>query len=436
MVNSISRCGRKGSRAVQLKSMKKFFLYAWRDMKDLTLQGGVTGPVILLFIAITFAYSIQQFNEQQYSYLAQSFLHGKLYFLDTPGWWGDAVEFGGKYYWPLGPLPAIVLMPFVFLFSLAGAFFYQGYAIFFITLCVLLIWYRTVKRYGFSSNDARTAACAFCFSSSYLMITLWQWSWFFAHAVAVLLLSLALYEYCTKKRYGIIGILMALVAMTRLTAGVGVVFFIFDILFLASTNGRDKKKALIALLVPLGVAGVLLAGYNAARFGDMFNQGYGLQILAMEALRKARDYGLFSLIHVPANLYYMLLAGPLPVIRDATTFVLRFPFIVPNPLGMSIFLVSPYLLTLFFQRLKDGLSWALLATCILVSIPLMLYYATGYVQFGYRYSLDFFPFLFLLFIHQYQKKSSSFSRGLRLVIIISALANLFLLLSLISTRIN
>lgn len=411
--------------------MERFVVNALRDMKELTLKGGAAAFVILFFIAVMFAYSIQAFGEQQYSYLAQSFLHGKLYFLDMPGWWADAVEYGGKYYWPLGPLPALVLMPFVFLFSLGGAFFYQGYAIFFITLFVLLMWYRTAKHYGFSSDDARYAACAFCFSSSYLMIALWQWSWFFAHAVTVLLLSCALYEYCTKKRYSIIGILMAAVAMTRLTAGVGVVFFIFDILFLAPIHGKDKKKAFIALLVPLGVSGLLLAGYNAARFGDIFNQGYGLQILTMEALRKARDYGLFGLIHVPANLYYMLLAGPLPIIRDASTFVLRFPFIVPNPLGMSIFLVSPYLLTLFFQRLKDRLSWALLVTCVIVSIPLMLFYATGYFQFGYRYSLDFFPFLFLLFIHQYRKKSGSFSRGLRFVIIAGAILDLFLFLSLI-----
>lgn len=416
--------------------MKRFILNVWRDMKELTLKGGVAASVILFFVAVMFAYSIQAFGEQQYSYLAQSFLHGKLYFLDMPGWWADVVEYGGKYYWPLGPLPAIISMPFVFLFSFFGAFFYQGYAIFVITLIILLLWYRIVQQCGFSKDDARTAACAFCFSSSYLMIALWQWSWFFAHAVTVLLLSCALYEYCTKKRYGVIGILMAAVAMTRLTAGVGVVFFILDILFLSSAQGRDKRKAFIALFVPLGVAGLLLAGYNAARFGDMFNQGYGLQILVIDALRQARSYGLFGIVHLPANLYYMLLAGPLPVIRDASTFVLRFPFIVPNPLGMSIFLVSPYLLTLFFQRLNDRLSWALLITCILVSIPLMLFYATGWFQFGYRYSLDFFPFLFLLFIHQYQKKSGNFSHGLRFVIIASALVNLFLFFSLFYSRFN
>ncbi|MBI4253153.1 hypothetical protein HY623_03195 [Candidatus Uhrbacteria bacterium] len=414
--------------------MKEFFLCAWRDARECIYRGGVVVYITLFFIAVMLAYSLQPFGEQQYSYLAQSFLHGKLYFLESPGWWGDAVAFGGKYYWPLGPLPAILLMPFVLLFSFFGAFFYQGYAIFFITLIILLLWYRIVQLCGFSKDDARYAAFAFCFGSSYLMVALWQRSWFFAHAAVILLLSCALFEYLTKRRYWLIGVLMAAVAMTRMTAGVGIIFFIIDILFLSSAQWSDKRRSLTALLAPLGVAGVLLAGYNAARFGSVFEQGYALQILMIDAIRKARDYGLFSLIHVPANLYYMFLAPPLPIIRDASTFVLRFPYIVPNPLGMSIFLVSPYLLTLFFQRLKDRLSWALLVTCGVVSAPLMLYYATGYFQFGYRYSLDFFPFLFLLFVHQYRKKSSTFSRGLRFVIIASALVNLFLFLALIYTQ--
>ncbi len=404
------------------------FSEATKEVREFFLRGDAFSYVIVFFVAVTFSYCLQPFGEQQYSYLASSFLHGRLYFLESPGWWGDAVSFGGHYYWPLGPFPAIVLMPFVAFFSILGGFFYQGYISFFITIATLLVWYTIIQAVGFSKKDARVGAFAFCFASSYLMIALWQWSWFLAHSIAVLLVSLALLEYLTKKRYAVIGILMALVCMTRITAGVGALFFFIDIFFLASLKSKEKKNALLSLCVPIGIAGALLALYNGARFGDVFNQGYGLQIVAIDALAKAKEYGLFSVVHIPANLYYMFLAPPLPVFRDTVSHVFRFPFIRPDPFGMSIFLTSPYLLALFFQKVRDRFSWALLATCVCSAIPLMLYYATGYVQFGNRYSLDFFPFLFLLFLHQYgaRRHEKTFSFGMRALFVGAACVNLLL----------
>jgi len=58
------------------------------------------------------------------------------------------------------------------------------------------------------------------------------------------------------------------------------------------------------------VAALLLAGYNAARFGDPFDFGYGAQQVAPE-LRAALDaHGRFDPAFVPGNLRVMLLAGP------------------------------------------------------------------------------------------------------------------------------
>jgi len=39
--------------------------------------------------------------------------------------------------------------------------------------------------------------------------------------------------------------------------------------------------------------------------------------------------------------------------------------------------------------------WAGLAV-LAIMIPIMLWFSTGWVQFGYRYSLDFLPFLLIL----------------------------------------
>src|SRR3989442_10755593 len=67
-------------------------------------------------------------NEQQYVRLAESFLIGKLYFTSIPAHLHDTAAFGHRHYWPLGPLHAGLLMPFVSFFLVIRAVFYLGSA--------------------------------------------------------------------------------------------------------------------------------------------------------------------------------------------------------------------------------------------------------------------------------------------------------------------
>jgi hypothetical protein len=67
-----------------------------------------------------------------------------------------------------------------------------------------------------------------------------------------------------------------------------------------------------------------------------------------------------------------------------------------NPLGMSIFLTTPALLLIFRAKLRDDLVIPAWAGIIAILIPLWMYHATGWVQFGYRYTTDFMVFLFIL----------------------------------------
>ncbi len=58
------------------------------------------------------------FGEQQFVFLAKSFLEGKLYLTEIPyGNLGDLSLYNNHYYWPLGPFPAIILLPFVAIFG-------------------------------------------------------------------------------------------------------------------------------------------------------------------------------------------------------------------------------------------------------------------------------------------------------------------------------
>ncbi len=385
---------------------------------------------LFAFLAFLFAlaltHTVLPAGEQQFSYLAQSFLHGRLFFLEQPGSWADTALFQGHYYWPLGPFPAIFILPFVLLWNMTGHFFYQGYALFFITLAVFFIWYSIARHRTFSARDSLIIAASFCFGSGYILAASSQWSWYFAQAVAVLLLSAALLEHGTRKRYWVIGILMALVTATRITVGVGALFFVLEAFFNSEESFRRRARNAFFILVPMALVFIVLAFYNYARFGNFFEQGYIFQQLAFEPIKKACSYGIISVMHIPANVYYLFFSSPSPVFLDSLSRVLTFPYIKPDPWGMSIFITSPYLVILLFSRLSTRTSKLLTLTIGCMLIPILLYCGIGYRQYGYRYALDFFPLLFLLFIAEYSLKRGELSRMMRVVLFGSICINVYL----------
>lgn len=383
----------------------------------------------LIFFSLVFAFSTTTLH-QQFSHLASSFLEGKLYFIGQSGTsWLDTALFNGHYYWPLGPLPALLLIPFVYLSNLMGAFFLQGYLQNILVMGVFFLCFQIAKKSGFLKNDALYIAFAFVFASQFIGVALFPYGWYFAHVVTVFFLFLSLSEYLGKKRYWLIGLFMGLVTLTRLTAAIGIVFFLLEILFSSLRDEwKMKIKKIGQLIIPLIIAVLLLGLYNYLRFGNFLEQGYSFQTL-YGAAEIARGLGLMNIIHLPGNLYYAFLSMPLPVFRDAVSHVLQFPFLRDNPWGMSIFITSPFLIYMFFLDYKDRISKMLWGTIGLIAVSVFLYYGIGWIQFGYRYALDFMPFLFLLFFKNYREKFGGLSRGIKFLIVISALFNLYLILT-------
>lgn len=381
--------------------------------------------VIVLNLSVTLPYG------NQFGYLAKAFAAGQLHFLEMPGHWGDTTVHDGLHFWPLGPVPAVLLLPLALVSTDVLLRLGQQVLSIIAGSATFALVYLLAKKNGYNTADALFAVFAFCFGSAFLAVALLPMSWYLAQTVTVALLAGAIVEHTRRDRPWLIGVLMAMAAATRVTAGIGIVFFIWRVL--ASDVPRQEKiKRLVILLTPLLIVGLLLAGYNFARFGNALDQGYRAQVL-LEGLISARDYGLFSLTHLPGNLYYLLLAMPQPVFRDNLSHVLQFPFLMGDPWGMSIFVTSPYLLALLFLSHRDRLSRQLLYTCALIALPIVLYYGIGYYQFGYRYALDFFPFLFWLFLKNYRAQRGDLSGKIKLVIVLSGFFNFCLLFTLFLT---
>jgi hypothetical protein len=63
---------------------------------------------------------------------------------------------------------------------------------------------------------------------------------------------------------------------------------------------------------------------------------------------------------------------------------------------MSLFVTTPLFALLFWPKTQPRLHRALWLTVAVVSLPGFFYQNDGWRQFGFRFSLDYTPYLFLL----------------------------------------
>jgi hypothetical protein len=72
-----------------------------------------------------------------------------------------------------------------------------------------------------------------------------------------------------------------------------------------------------------------------------------------------------------------------------------FPYLRPSPWGMALVFTSPVILRLLFAA--DRVTWLPWGGLILATaVPMLAFFSVGWVQFGYRYSLDWWVFLLVL----------------------------------------
>lgn len=387
-------------------------------------------PAVLFLVVLLF--SIIGEGSQQFSLLSQAFWHGQLHFLKPIGGAGqDPIFYKGHVYWSEGPFPAIFLMPFVGLFDLFNKFFYQGYIMWALSLSVLYLIYKLARHFNYSKCDSLFLSLGFCLASVFIAVASVPASWYFAQVLTTALLFLALYLYFAfeNKAWLLLGVLGGLIVMTRATAAPIVIVFLLDILF----NQKDKKiSKVLKVILPILGALLILGLYNIFRFGNFLTSKYGQQVL-FPASTETRSLGLFSLIHLPTNLYYLFLATPVGILRSASSWTLKFPYIKSNPVAMSIFITSPYILYLFFQKKKnyDKKLVYLLISVLISAFLLMIFFAIGIVQYGYRYSLDFLPALYLIFMVIYRRQNPKLSSAMKITMTLSAIFNFWLMLPVV-----
>lgn len=379
---------------------------------------------IILFLLSYFLSFLSPAPEQTHFVdLATSFLKGHLYVMDPSRLFDDTAVFNGHTYIYYNPLPAILLMPFVFLFKNS---FHQAYLMPLFTVINFLLIYRIGIKSGMESKSSFWVALGMIFGSIYLLLSWATITSYYVQVIGFTFLLAAVDEYLGPKRWWLMGLYVGLAGATRMTLLLGSIFFLLELLRLR-LSFRHKLPLLFDFMIPIIVIVIALGEYNFMRFGKIGETGYSYQINQNPIYTTARQSGLFSLSHIPGNLYFFLLRGPDAVRADEVSYVLKPPYLRVNEWGLGLFFTSPIFLYLLMVKRNQAHLVSSLITVFFMLMPVLMYFGVGVWQYGYRYALDFYPFLLLLLFPAFNGKLPLLAKGM---IIVSIFFTMFYMYSI------
>jgi len=222
--------------------------------------------------------------------------------------------------------------------------------------------------------------------------------WFLAEVMGVGLTCLYVQAAVGANRPLLAGVLWSMATLTRTPLLFTGLFFLLEVLAPGPTGRWAQLRATLRtperwvrplLRFAAGAAplAILAALFNVARFGSPGE--FGHSFLYDNRVNADIDaHGLFSWVYLSRNLQAAWLM--LPRIQWSP-FTLAY-----DPRGLSMLLTMPWLVLLVFPRTRPRLHWPVWLTVAVCALPGLFYQNTGYMQFGFRFSLDYTPYLVLL----------------------------------------
>lgn len=324
-----------------------------------------------------------------------------------------------KYFVSFPPFPAVLMLPLVALFGLrtndvlfsvllAGV----GPALLYVALRRLP---RRLHRPGSEAAGEEEdpdrdlwLVVMFAFGSVYFFTSVVGQVWFTAHVVSIALCGLFLLCVLPPRWPLLAGALCGALMMTRPAMAAVAILWGAELVRLHAPDGRYPlsraqlasvrwRPVAVALLAFVAAALVVVVPglvHNVVRFGRPLEFGHSyLQTMQADNIQR---FGLVNYQYLSRNLAaaFTLLPKILP----------QPPFVQVSFHGLSLFITTPVLLYLLWpeREAEPGpqdsrpLRRLLWLTAAPIALFALLYQNTGYVQFGYRFSLDCMLLLVLL----------------------------------------
>jgi hypothetical protein len=298
------------------------------------------------------------------------------------------------------PLPAVLMAPFVAFGHLGfnDVLFTVLWAAFNPVLLFLLL--RDLQRRGYSKRslaDDLWLTVLLGAGSVYFYSSVLGQVWYTAHVISVTCAIAYAWAAIEASRPLLAGLFVGLGFATRTPLGFMFPLFFFEAVRM--TGGwarlcRWRKEGLPAgllekLLRFCAAAGAILAvllTHNYLRFGKFYVFGHEYLNIAWQD--RIQKWGLFNLHFLSRNLACALVLLP--------RFLAQYPYVKVGAHGMSLLVTSPNLAYTVAPAERSPLARGLWITILLTALPSLLYQNSGYIQFGYRFSLDYMVFFIML----------------------------------------
>ncbi|HVZ72669.1 MAG TPA: hypothetical protein VHJ20_09870 [Polyangia bacterium] len=320
------------------------------------------------------------------------------------------------------PFPAVLMAPFVAIWGLRfnDVLFTALWAA--LNPALLFMLLRDLQRRGFSERsvgDDLWLTVMFGVGSVYYYCSVIGQVWFTALVVGVTVSIGYAWASIDAARPGLAGLCLALGFATR-PPWLAVPLFAFEAVRVSggwpalrtAAGWRALAPRLIRFAVPVAVVGVALAAYNMARFASPFE--FGHRFLNVQWQERIARFGLFNYHFLSRNLAAALVLLP-RILPHA-------PFVKISQHGMSMLVTSPNLGYTVMPQRRTVLTKPLWLTVAALAIPSLLYQNSGYIQCGYRFSLDYLVFLVMLLAVGDRR----FTRLFKALVVVAFGINLFL----------
>ncbi len=320
------------------------------------------------------------------------------------------------------PFPAVLMLPLVAIYGLNfnDILFTALWAA--LNPVLLLLLLRDLRRRGLSKRtdvEDLWLVAMFGVGSVYYYCSVVGEVWFTALVVCVTLGIGYAWASLDARRPVLAGLCMGLGYATRPP---WLVFPLFVLEAVRVSGGwpalrtRDGWRQLVPRLIRFGVpfAAVIavLLWHNYARFERPFE--FGHKLLNIQWQERIQRYGLFNYHFLSRNLTCALLL--LPRILN------KWPYVRISNHGMSLLVTSPNLAYVVAPKERNYLTRPLWITIAIAALPTLFYQSSGYIQFGYRYSLDYMVFLMMLLA----VGNRPLSRWFKSLVVVAFAINLFL----------
>jgi hypothetical protein len=308
---------------------------------------------------------------------------------------------GDRWYVSFPSFPAVVMLPFV---ALHGYQFNDTSFGVIIGALAVALFYALLRYLAQEGETARERpenvglALLMAFGTLFFYASIRGEVWFSAEVMGVALTCLYVRNAVRAHRPVLAGLFFSMAVLTRTPLVFAGLFFVLEALCpgpdrlaqlrALGANGRQALRKLGWFALGAAPLGALAAAYNLYRFGRLGE--FGHRFLYNNRVNVDIDrYGLFHPAYLARNLEAAFLKLPTLSLEP-----LRLGY---DPHGLSLLLTLPLLVFLLVPKARPRLHWPLWLTVAVCALPGLFYQNTGYMQFGFRFSLDYTPYLMLLF---------------------------------------